>query len=230
MTHLPLVGYYPNFGQIIHNYYMLFFYSKYMSKNTKTFGYYHVTLRQAGPGRFLQSNNERAFVIAQLQDLLSPRLLLAAVPAHKQLASCIDLLAFSVRDTGIDLLLFTIDESIAITCIEHLTRRLTQYQSEYGYSGLPGKPTLPPLVRMQKLIGPHQALAKSIAIHLLHTNWEFDRYSSIGFYLHDRRGDWMRTWRLTKLYENNVEHYTSLIAHAQPGSAHLNTMRFRVAA
>lgn len=185
-----------------------------MNNHATSFGYYYVTLRQAGPGRFLHSNNERAFIISQLQDLLSPRLLLNSVPAHKQLASCIDLLAFSVRDTGVDLLVFAIDKLITTEWVEHLAGRLAQYQSEYSYSGLPSKLTVSPLVHIQKLIGPHEALSKSVDIHLLHTNWEFDRYSSIGFYLHDRRGDWMRTWRLAALYENSVEQYTSLITHA----------------
>ncbi|MGH7218147.1 MAG: hypothetical protein ACREGE_01730 [Candidatus Microsaccharimonas sp.] len=201
-----------------------------MNDYAKSFGYYYVTLRQAAPGRFLQSNNERAFIISQLQDLLSPRLLLNSVPAHKQLASCIDLLAFSVRDTGVDLLLFSIDKSIAIECLQHLTRRLMQYQSEYGYSSFPGKHALAPLVHIQKLIGPHQALAKSVNIHLLHDNWEFDRYSSIGFYLHDRRGDWMRTWRLAALYEHSVEQYAALIAHATLPPAGSGSMRLQAAA
>lgn len=201
-----------------------------MNNYATSFGYYYVTLRQAGPGRFLQSNNERAFIISQLQDLLSPRLLLHSVPAHTQLASCIDLLAFSVRDTGVDLLLFSIDKSIATKCIHHLTQRLIQYQSEYGYSRTPGKRASSPLLRIQKLIGPHQALAKSVDIHLLHDNWEFDRYSSIGFYLHDRRGDWMRTWRLATLYEHNVEQYVSLISHAASSPISSSAMRLRAAA
>ena len=71
---------------------------------------------------------------------------------------------------------------------------------------------LPIVLRTKKLRGAHQALEQSVAIHSLHTDWEYDRYSSIGFYLHDRRGDWMRLWRLSQLYDNEPTHYRALVA------------------
>jgi hypothetical protein len=201
-----------------------------MEDYSESFGYYYVTVRQVGPGRLLQTNNERAFIITQLQDLFSPRPLPADIPSYKQLASCVDLLAFSVRGASINLLVFTIDKSIITDCIEHLLRRLIQYQQEYGSSRTPRTRATLPSVRLQKLAGPHQALAKSIDIHLLHEDWEFDRYSSIGFYLHDRRGDWMRTWRLTELYENNIDHYALLIRHATSRSAQSNPTDLQIVA
>lgn len=205
-----------------------------MRNGKKSYGYYYVTIRSAKPGRLLQSNNERAFIISQLQDLLSPRLLLTTIPAYKQLASCIDMLAFSVRDTGIDFVLFSVDTHITEEFIEYIMLRLTQYQSEYSYLGKyrERKNNTAPAFRIQSrpLIGPHRALAKSIEIHLLHDNWEFDRYSSIGFYLHDRRGDWMRTWRIAQLYENTPEHYLEFIEQARQKPTNLQPIGLRFAA
>ncbi len=68
---------------------------------------------------------------------------------------------------------------------------------------------------MKKLSGKHEALALSASIHLLHKDWEYDRYSSIGFYLHDRRGDWMKLWRLTQLYDNDATLYREYLERTQ---------------
>src|SRR5690606_10730899 len=65
---------------------------------------------------------------------------------------------------------------------------------------------------IRHLAGPHAALQQSVVLHLQHTDWEYDRYSSIGFYLHDRRGDWMHLWRLSQLYANDSTHYQMLLA------------------
>lgn len=58
-----------------------------------------------------------------------------------------------------------------------------------------------------KLIGRHEALNVSKEIHLLHDDWRHDRYSSIGFYLDDRRGDWMRPYRLMTLFNAKPKQY-----------------------
>lgn len=180
-----------------------------MNTQPKSYGYYLLSITSPGARQLMHTNNERAFVVSQLQDLLSPRLLIATVPPHKQLASCIDLLAFSITANSIHLLVFAIDKSVLSHIADSLVQRLVQYQSEYH----PRSPMLPtePIVRTKKLRGPHQALASSIELHLFHEDWEYDRYSSIGFYLHDRRGDWMRTWRLAQLYENDSDIYRLLI-------------------
>lgn len=178
-----------------------------MQKQIKSYGYYSIVLSLEGARKLMQTNNERAFVVSQLQDLLSPRLLISAVPAHKQLASCVDLLAFSLRGESIQLLVFAIDSSVVSQLTNHIAARLRQYQ--YEYQPRVGSPEI--ITSIKKLRGPHQALARSIEIHSLHEDWEYDRYSSIGFYLHDRRGDWMRIWRLTRLYDNVASNYYQLI-------------------
>lgn len=173
-------------------------------------GYYHVTLRTRTTATLLKSNTERAFIMAQLQDLLSPRLFIGDIPAHKQLASCIDLLAFSVEPSSIQFVLFSIDRSVARHMCERIVDRFTQYRGDLHMHDI--RYTPPDIsIALQKLRGPHHALAQTIALHLRHEDWEYDRYSSIGFYLHDRRGDWMRTWRLTQLYENTAANYYQLL-------------------
>lgn len=180
-----------------------------MKIQSKSYGYYYTSISLPGEQRLIHTNNERAFVISQLQDLLSTRLLIGSIPAHKQLASCIDLLAFSITSEAIKLLVFTIDTSILAYLTNHISTRLAQYQHEY--QSAQHQPIVEPRVYTKKLRGPHQALARSIELHRCHEDWEYDRYSSIGFYLHDRRGDWMRTWRLVQVYDNEASNYRLLI-------------------
>lgn len=183
-----------------------------MDTRRHAYGYYHVTLSAERTTALMRTNNERAFIVAQLQYFLSPRLILGDVPAHKQLASCIDLLSFSIKNDAIELILFSIDISLCRYLVSCISDQLSQYQAELrpSNSSMPG-PYIQTSIR--KLDGPHDALANSLTLHLRHEDWEYDRYSSIGFYLHDRRGDWMRTWRLSQLYENKPEHYLGLIYH-----------------
>ena len=185
-----------------------------MKDTVSEYGFCHVTIEPPEAKKLLRSNNERAFVIAQLQDLLSPRLILGDVPAYRQLSSCIDLLAFSISHEAIHLLIFTIDTTLASDFAHRITARLVQFQYEFRPRRYQHGPEA--RVHIEKLIGPHQALARSIQIHLLHQDWEYDRYSSIGFYLHDRRGDWMRLWRLTALYDNDPTLYYGLIEQSIP--------------
>lgn len=169
-------------------------------------GYYQLSITSTSR-YIMRSNSERAFIIAKLQDLLSPRYTIGDIPVYKQLASCVDLLAFSIRAEAIELVIFSIDHSIATYFSQTIANQLIAYQHEHTKHTA----TIPASrCRIQKLRGPHHALARTVAVHHLHEDWEYDRYSSIGFYLHDRRGDWMRTWRLATLYENNELLYRKL--------------------
>jgi len=175
----------------------------------KTNGYYHVRVYTGGSSRFFKTNNERAFIGVQIQQLLAARSVLEDPLYAKSLAHHIDLLAFSISEEGIQLLAYCIDISSLQHFINILLQRLGQYRSEYQlYRNQPESSVI-----IRKLVGEHEALALSATIHLLHKDWEYDRYSSIGFYLHDRRGDWMKLWRLTKLYENNTATYRDFIQH-----------------
>lgn len=185
-----------------------------MEDRATKYGYCHLIIEPRMAQKIVHSNGERAFIVAQLQDLLSPRLILGDVPAHRQLASCVDILAFSITPKAIHLLVFTIDFTIAKDFAHRLAARLAQYQSELRITDSTRDCEV--RIKAETLSGPHQALSRSVAIHLLHEDWEYDRYSSIGFYLHDRRGDWMRIWRLANLYEGESELYYELVKSYLP--------------
>jgi hypothetical protein len=149
----------------------------------------------------------------QLQQLLAARSVLEDPLYAKSLAHHIDLLAFSISEKGVQLLAYCIDISSLQHLVAIMIERLEQYRSEYQLYARSVNTQVS--ITMKKLSGEHEALARSTKIHLLHKDWEYDRYSSIGFYLHDRRGDWMKLWRLTQLYNNDASTYRNFIEHAQ---------------
>lgn len=168
-------------------------------------GYYRISLYPTPQNaRLFRSNMSRAFIVAQLQELLAVRTILEEPLAKRFFASHIDLLAFSLLTQRVELVIFSISYPSALQFSEVLVRRIQEYTSEQ-------LPSTKIHTEIHRLSGPHGALARSITLHLEHTDWENDRYSSIGFYLHDRRGDWMRLWRLADLFENNPENYRALL-------------------
>jgi len=188
----------------------------------KTNGYYHVKVSSVDAVRFFKTNNERAFVGVQIQQLLAARSVLEDPLYAKSLAHHIDLLAFSISEDGIQLLAYCIDISSLEHLVNILLQRLAQYRSEYRLYKTPPDSS----ISIRKLLGEHEALSLSADIHLLHKDWEYDRYSSIGFYLHDRRGDWMKLWRLTKLYENDASAYRDFIQHVLSRSSNTTAEQF----
>ena len=185
-----------------------------MKVHSTTHGYYTLTLSSPDGSNLLDSNGERAFVISLLQDTLSPRFILNQAVAHQQLSACIDLLAFSITRKNIQLVVFTIDTRATRVLLRTIKLRLAEFQTTATRSFSPqahslARPT--PHSTTQKLYGPHHALLATLSLHHRHDDWEYDRYSSIGFYLHDRRGDWMRIWRIARLYQNDPHYYFALI-------------------
>lgn len=178
------------------------------SQKQDTPGYYSVTISSIDERKLLSSNNDRAFIVSQLQDLLSGRSILESPAPHRHLASHIDLLAFSIQGRDIRLIAFAISPASLYELSRSITDRLRQYQDEYSAVFTKSQN---PVSMLYRLTGPHHALTATINVHLRHNDWEYDRYSSIGFYLHDRRGDWMRPWRLTKLFQNEADKYRLLV-------------------
>lgn len=175
--------------------------------------YYMITISSLNGRRLFYTNDERAFAISQLQDLLSSRSILEAPEPHRRLAAHIDLMAFSIHERDMRCVVFAISLSSLHTFMGALTQRIYQYQSDHRST----KDFLPKPVTMSvRLAGPHHALNTTILIHLRHSDWEFDRYSSIGFFLHDRRGDWMRPWRISRLYNNDPARYLALMSAYTP--------------
>ncbi len=181
-----------------------------MNIQNDTSGYYKITIACFNHLPLLQSNSERAFIISTLQDLLSPRMIIGDIPAYRQLASCIDLLAFSILTHHIELLVFSIDKTITGTFTQSLLDHLDVFQDTNNTQKVIDLSKR--YVKSTLLDSAEDALSETITLHSLHNDWEFDRYSSIGFYLHDRRGDWMRLWRLTRLYDNSHDTYRTAMA------------------
>jgi len=143
-----------------------------------------------------------------LQDNLSPRAqlpgLFGTTNMTKGFAANIDLLAYSLTQRGVHLLMHTTRKS----AIEELGQVLLLTYADFIQDN-PMFTTLPfdTIFIFDHLRGRHEALAVSRKIHMLHDDWRFDRYSSIGFYVDDRRGDWMRPRRLTSLFDNKSRQY-----------------------
>lgn len=187
---------------------------KFITHQARTsLGYYLLTIRPAHIGVLLKTNSERAFVITQLQDMLSPCIYRASQKDYQNVSSHIDLLAFSVLKEAVQLLVFSISDTSPQLLATTILERLSRYRDEYS---APARQTADrSSISLRKLVGVHEALNTSVQLHLNHQDWESDRYSSVGFFLHDRRGDWMRLWRLTHLYENNIDNYYGLLQLAR---------------
>ncbi|MFZ2126101.1 MAG: hypothetical protein WAV04_01155 [Candidatus Microsaccharimonas sp.] len=168
-------------------------------------GYYHLWITATDDQYFFRSALDKAYFLTLLQDALSPRRRLSNLSSIADiLAIEVSLLAYSLTDSSVHLLLYTMRR----TAIDELGQRLLTHYVEYinQYHTHPKVP-FDTLFIFDRLTGPHAALGVSREIHMLHDDWRHDRYSSIGFYLDDRRGDWLSLWRLTPLYDNNPEFY-----------------------
>jgi hypothetical protein len=168
-------------------------------------GYFHVWISSVEGTLFFNSNDDKAYFMTLLQDHLSPRQKLAELPTHRHsYASDIDLLAYSLTPTGVHLLVHTSRKM----AIEELGQALlfsyqTYIQDQRSWRQLP----FDSVFIFDKLVGRHEALNISREIHQLHEDWRYDRYSSIGFYLDDRRGDWIHPYRLTSLFAGKPKQY-----------------------
>jgi len=172
-------------------------------------GYFHVWISSVEGSAFFNENPDKAFFMSLIQDGLSPRKNLSAITVQRHgYASYIDLLAYSLSPTGVHLLVYTSRKS----AIEEFGQQLL-FSYEVYLREQTSLEQLPfdTIFMFDKLVGRHEALQVSKEIHLLHDDWRYDRYSSIGFYLDDRRGDWMHPYRLTTLCDNKPRNYLAFM-------------------
>jgi hypothetical protein len=172
-------------------------------------GYFHVWVSSVKDVVFFNDNEDKAFFMTLIQDSLSPRGKLTELKVRTGgYSSEIDLLAYSLTETGVHLLVHTTRK----TAIEEFGQALLfSYQTYIQQRLLLKQLPFDTIFIFDKLAGRHEALNVSREIHLLHDEWRYDRYSSIGFYLDDRRGDWMRPYRLTSLFNAKPTHYLQFI-------------------
>jgi len=175
--------------------------------------YYHLWIAAAKDQVFFSSNLDKAFFISLFQDLLSPRNHLCVPPNHRQkIASQLDLVAYSLTDFGMNLLVYAPDtETVEVFGQSLLIRYATHLNQQSSWEMLP----FDTIFAHDLLQDEYEALSISREIHLLHDDWRNDRYSSIGFYLDDRRGDWIQPWRITKLYSNNPHTYLNYLLESE---------------
>ena len=167
--------------------------------------YYHVWIAAAKDQVFFHNSYDKAFFISLFQDYLSPRAGMGEWSGrHQGYAAELDLIVYSLTDFGVNLLVCSSSteavEDFGQALLSHYAAYLSQQQA---WEVLP----FDTIFTYDHLADEHEALSISRDIHLLHDNWQSDRYSSIGFYIDDRRGDWMQPWRLTNLFNNDREWY-----------------------
>ena len=172
-------------------------------------GYFHVWISSVHNTSFFKSDSDKAFFIGLMQDNLSPRMKLDQIKIKPVgYSSEIELLAYSLTNSGVHLLVHTLRKS----AIEELGQiLLLSYEKFFCTQHVAKDIPFDTIFIFDKLLGRHEALSVSREIHLLHEDWRGDRYSSIGFYLDDRRGDWMRPYRLTSLFDNKPRNYLRFI-------------------
>jgi len=176
-------------------------------------GYFHIWISATDGAYFFRSNLDKALFITLLQDNLSPQSRLAELSIKPRgFADCIDLLAYSLTQHGVHLLVHTSRKA----AIEEFGQVLLLGYADFIQES-PAYATLPfnTVFIFDHLAGRHEALAVSRTIHMRHSNWRHDRYSSIAFYLDDRRGDWMRPSRITALFQNNTQQYLRFMQSQQ---------------
>ena len=172
-------------------------------------GYFHLWISSANDASFFATDVDKAFFMTLIQDHLSPRAKLQSTHSlSTHFGVEIDLLAFSLTQSGVHLLIHTSRK----TAIDEFGQALLLSYSEYlQVQQTITKLPFDTIFIFDKLTGRHEALCVSKEIHMLHDDWRGDRYSSIGFYLDDRRGDWMRPYRLTSLFEGKSRQYLKFI-------------------
>ncbi len=179
-------------------------------------GYYHVWISAKRDNAFFSTSQDKSYFISLLQDTLSPHERLQEFSlVSSRLPIEIDLLAYSLTRNSVHLLVYALRKQAIDELGQILLTRYAHYvNQQMDRRSLP----FDSLFIFDYLAGPHEALNVSREIHLLHDDWRHNRYSSIGFYLDDRRGDWMRLWRLARLYDNQPSLYLSYIKSVETES------------
>jgi len=171
--------------------------------------YYHLWINSTHKKSFFITNLDKAFFISMLQNNLSPHKKLGDTSVTKHSYSDdIDLLAYSLTETGVHLLINASKESV-VDKFAHdlLVGYLKYFLNEHKKQDSPFNS----IFIYEQLKDAHDALHASKDIHLMHQDWRHDRYSSIGFYLDDRRGDWIKLHHLSGLYDFSAKRYLDFL-------------------
>lgn len=167
-------------------------------------GYYHVWILAADNLPFFINSKDKAFFISLFQDQLAHKSKVVDDLGITNYADVVDLLAYSLTPTGVHMVVYSQDEhSVGALGQTLLTEYIDHLTLQEQVDELPFDSTF----TYKKLHDVNDAFEMSLDLHLMHGDWRNDRYSSIGFYLDDRRGEWMRPWRVTAVYGNDPAVY-----------------------
>lgn len=163
-------------------------------------GYFHLWLAATKRNTFFEGDFEKGFFLSQLRRLLSSGGWGSDRPFP------VELLAFSLTADGAHLLVYTSRKSLLELLCHTLFQRYGEYLAHRG-----SDTQLCPLLIVDNLTGVHEALNVSREIHLLHDDWLHTRYSSIGYYLSERRAPWMQLQRLSELFQDSPNNYRKFL-------------------
>lgn len=171
--------------------------------------FYHLWINSIKRKPFFIDNLDKAFFISMLQDHLSPHKKMRGQIGHGQsYADSIDLTAYSLTTTGVHLLVKPSKEN----CLDKFAHDMLVGYLNYFLNKHKGKDSpFKSIFIYDKIISADEALKTSIDIHLMHDDWRGDKYSSLGFFLDDRRGDWLKAYHIASLYDFNPANYLAMI-------------------
>lgn len=150
---------------------------------------------------------DRAYLISLFQRYLTTnRPKFVEYSPYKNYSYDIELVAFSLTDSKVSLLLY----QLSVGGYEQYLRSvLTSYKRYFSRRHNQGavafrKPRVTPLSN-------NEAVIASKTIHRQANDWRDTRYSSLGFYINERRGDWVKPVRITSAFNNSPSRYLDYI-------------------
>jgi len=171
--------------------------------------FYHLWIAAADEHIFFADTLDKAFFVSLFQDNLSPRKNLDMNnPFINTTSPQVALVAYSLTKFGVNILVTAPRDSMARAFGQIL---LIQYMEYLSHSKKMRAVPFDTIFTHDHIDTEYEALQVSKEIHHLHEGDHYDRYSSIGFYIYDRRGDWIQPWRLTRLYKNDNDWYVQFL-------------------
>lgn len=165
-------------------------------------GFFLISIETTEKEPLANGELDKALFLHILQQYVSPRYKLEANdPVTLRYADTISVVAFSLLSTSYQLVVHTTDHTVLRHCMETIKR-------DYRKHALHPRACS---VQYASLSNASAALEATFALHSRHTAWATDRYCSIGFYLHDQRGDWMKLWHVSPLFQNDAARYHKLL-------------------
>lgn len=159
-------------------------------------GYYHLSIH---PNK-TNIKNSKALFLSLLQEYLSPRLRLTTNNSVMyQYSKSIDLIAFTLEGSCFELVCHCTNKYVLLHFLGTIKRDYCFHAQDECE------------VSTKKLKDIEAVLSKTLQLHSKDLPDRYNQYSSIGFYLHDRRGDWMRLWHVAELFQDLQNEYRSLL-------------------